>query len=80
MARAGVGRAMVRASSAVAREARSSRAGGLIASAPPLPVGAEAELPTPPVPLPGRLSNGAARFVDSEVPLELELEAMEAVA
>ena len=57
-----------------------ARAGEVIASAPPLPVGAEVELPAPPAPPPNRLSNGAPRFVDSAVPLELELEAMEAVA
>ena len=57
-----------------------TRAGQVIASAPPLRVGAEVELPAPPAPPPGRLSNGAARFVDSQVPLSLELEALEAVA
>ena len=36
------------------------------------------ELPAPPAPPPGRISNGAPRFVDSAVPLELE--ALEAVA
>ncbi len=57
-----------------------ARAGQVIASAPPLPERAEVELPAPPAPSPGRLSNGAPRFVDSAVPLELELEALEAVA
>ncbi len=57
-----------------------ARAGQVIASAPPLPQRAEVELPAPPAPSPGRLSNGAPRFVDSQVPLELELEALEAVA
>ena len=57
-----------------------TRAGQVIASAPPLPQRAEVELPAPPAPSPGRLSNGAPRFVDSQVPLELELEALEAVA
>ncbi|MXW18630.1 MAG: HNH endonuclease [Gemmatimonadetes bacterium] len=57
-----------------------TRAGQVIASAPPLPEGAGAELPAPPAPPRGGMSNGAARFVDSEVALELELEAMEAVA
>ena len=57
-----------------------TRAGEVIASPPPLPVGTKVELPTPPAPPPNRLSNGAPRFVDSAVPLELELEAMEAVA
>ena len=57
-----------------------TRAGAVIASAPPLPEGAGLELPAPPAPPPGRISNGAPRFVDSAVPLELELEALEAVA
>ena len=57
-----------------------TRAGQVIASAPPLPERAEVELPAPPARSPGRLSNGAPRFVDSQVPLELELEALEAVA
>ena len=57
-----------------------TREGQVIGSAPPLPEGTEVELPAPPPPPPGRLSNGAPRFVDSAVPLELELEALEAVA
>ena len=57
-----------------------TRDGQVIAGAPPLAKGAEAELPTPPAPPPGRLSNGAPRFADSQVPLPLELEALEAVA
>ena len=58
-----------------------TRAGEVIASAPPpLRVGAEVELPEPPPPPPNRLSNGAPRFVDSAVPLSLELAALEAVA
>ena len=57
-----------------------TRAGQVIASAPPLPERVGVELPAPPAPSPGRLSNGAPRFVDSQVPLSLELEALEAVA
>jgi len=38
------------------------------------------KLPEPPTPPPDRLSNGAPRFVDSAVPLPLELEALEATA
>ena len=56
-----------------------TRAGQVIGSAPPLP-GTVRKLPTPPPPPPDRLSNGAPRFVDSAVPLSLELEALEAVA
>ena len=54
-----------------------ARSGQVIGSAPHLP-GAVRKLPTPPPP--DRLSNGAPRFVDSAVPLSLELEALEAVA
>ena len=57
-----------------------TRAGQVIGSAPPLPERAEVELPATPTPPPDRLSNGAPRFVDSQVPLELELAALEAVA
>ena len=56
-----------------------TRAGQVIGSAPPLPATVR-KLPTPPAPPPDRLSNGAPRFVDSAVPLSLELEALEAVA
>ena len=58
-----------------------TREGQVIASAPP-PLAEEvaAELPSAPAPPPGRLSNGAPPFVDSAVPLPLELEALEAVA
>ena len=56
-----------------------TRAGQVIGSAPPLP-GMVRKLPKPPAPPPDRLSNGAPRFVDSAVPLSLELEALEAVA
>ena len=38
------------------------------------------KLPEPPPPPPNRLSNGAPRFVDSVVPLSLELAALEALA
>ena len=57
-----------------------TREGRVIASAPPLAEGVADELPTPPVPPDDRLTNGAPRFADSEVPLSLELEALEAVA
>ncbi len=56
-----------------------TRAGQVIGSAPPLPEQSR-KLPQPPAPPPDRLSNGAPRFVDTEVPLSLELEALEAVA
>ncbi len=56
-----------------------NRGGQVIGSAPPLPAAA-GELPEPPPSAAGRLSNGAPRFVDSAVPLPLELEALEAVA
>ena len=56
-----------------------TRAGQVIGSAPPLPAEVR-KLPTPPAPPPDRLSNGAPRFVDSAVPLSLELAALEAVA
>ncbi|MDE2793852.1 MAG: hypothetical protein OXL34_03445, partial [Gemmatimonadota bacterium] len=56
-----------------------TRAGQAIGGAPPLPEVA-GKLPEPPSPSLGRLSNGAPRFVDSAVPLALELEALEAVA
>ena len=56
-----------------------TRAGPAIGSAPPLPETVR-KLPPPPAPPPNRLSNGAPRFVDAEVPLSLELEALEAVA
>ena len=57
-----------------------TREGQVIAGAPPLAEEVAAVLPTAPVPPPGRLSNGAPPFVDSAVPLPLELEALEAVA
>ena len=57
-----------------------TRAGKVIASAPPLPEVAEVGLPAPPALPSARLSNGAPQFADSQVPLELELEALEAVA
>ena len=60
-----------------------TRAGQVLASAPPVEecaaaseCAAAAELPTPPAPPANRLSNSAPRFVDSEVPLPLELEAV----
>ena len=56
-----------------------TRAGQVIGSAPPPPEQSR-KLPQPPAPPPDRLSNGAPRFVDAEVPLSLELEALEAVA
>ncbi|MDE2796254.1 MAG: HNH endonuclease signature motif containing protein, partial [Gemmatimonadota bacterium] len=56
-----------------------TRAGRVIGSAPPMPEAVE-KLPEPPSPPLDRLSNGAPRFVDSQVPLELELAALEAVA
>ncbi|MDE2975723.1 MAG: DUF222 domain-containing protein [Gemmatimonadota bacterium] len=56
-----------------------TRAGQVLGTAPPLPEVAR-QLPEPPPPPPDRLSNGAPRFVDSAVPLSLELEALEAVA
>ena len=56
-----------------------TRAGQMLGSAPPLPEAA-GNLPEPPPPPPDRLSNGAPRFVDSAVPLSLELAALEAVA
>ena len=56
-----------------------TRAGQVIGSAPPLQAEVR-QLPTPPPPPPDRLSNGAPRFVDSAVPLSLELAALEAVA
>ena len=56
-----------------------TREGAMLGSAPPLPE-VTRQLPEPPPPPPDRLSNGAPRFVDSAVPLPLELEALEAVA
>ncbi len=56
-----------------------TRAGQVLGTAPPLPEVIR-QLPEPPPPPPDRLSNGAPRFVDSAVPLSLELEALEAVA
>ncbi len=56
-----------------------TRAGQVLGSAPPLPEAA-GNLPEPPPPPLDRLSNGAPRFVDSAVPLSLELAALEAVA
>ena len=56
-----------------------TREGQVLGSAPPLPEVA-GQLPEPPPPTPNRLSNGAPRFVDSAVPLPLELAALEAVA
>ncbi len=52
-----------------------TRAGQVLGTAPPLPEVAR-QLPEPPPPPPDRLSNGAPRFVDSAVPLSLELEAV----
>ena len=57
-----------------------TREGQVIASAPPLAEEVAEELPVAPAPPPGRLTNGAPRFADSQVPLPLELEALEAVA
>ena len=56
-----------------------TRKGQVIGSAPPSPE-AVRKLPPPPALPPDRMSNGAPRFVDSAVPLSLELEALEAVA
>ena len=56
-----------------------TRAGRVIGGAPPLPEAA-GKLPEPPAPPRGQLSYGAPRFTDSQVPLELELTALEAVA
>ncbi|MYB99037.1 MAG: DUF222 domain-containing protein, partial [Gemmatimonadetes bacterium] len=54
-----------------------TRAGAVLGGSPPLPE-VTRKLPEPPPP--NRLSNGAPRFVDSAVPLSLELAALEAVA
>ena len=54
-----------------------TREGAALGGSPPLPEVA-GKLPEPPPP--GRLSNGVPRFVDSGVPLPLELAALEAVA
>ena len=51
----------------------------MLGGSPPLPE-VTRKLPEPPAPPPNRLSNGAPRFVDSAVPLPLELAALEAVA
>ena len=56
-----------------------TREGVVIGGSPPLPE-VTRQLPEPPPPPPNRLSNGAPRFVDSAVPLSLELAALEAVA
>ena len=56
-----------------------TREGAVMGSAPPLPE-VTRQLLEPPSPPPNRLSNGAPRFVDSAVPLSLELAALEAVA
>ena len=56
-----------------------TRAGAVLGGSPPLPE-ITRKLPEPPSPPPNRLSNGAPRFVDSAVPLPLELAALEAVA
>ncbi len=55
-----------------------TREGAVIGGSPPLPEVIR-KLPEPPSPPPDRLSNGAPRFVDSAVPLSLELAALEAV-
>ncbi|MDE2874971.1 MAG: DUF222 domain-containing protein [Gemmatimonadota bacterium] len=55
-----------------------TRQGQVIGGSPPLPE-VTRTLPEPPAPPPDRLSNGAPRFVDSAVPLPLELEALEAM-
>ncbi|MDE2985876.1 MAG: DUF222 domain-containing protein, partial [Gemmatimonadota bacterium] len=55
-----------------------TRKGAVLGGSPPLPE-VTRKLPEPPAPPPNRLSNGAPRFVDSAVPLPLELEALEAV-
>ena len=56
-----------------------TREGAVLGGSPPLPE-VTRQLPEPPPPPPNRLSNGAPRFVDSAVPLSLELAALEAVA
>ena len=55
-----------------------TRAGQVIGGSPPLPEVIR-QLPEPPSPPPNRLTNGAPCFVDSAVPLSLELAALEAV-
>ncbi|MDE2873832.1 MAG: hypothetical protein OXQ93_00220, partial [Gemmatimonadota bacterium] len=55
-----------------------TRTGQVLGGSPPLPE-VTRQLPEPPPPPPDRLSNGAPRFVDSAVPLPLELAALEAV-
>ena len=57
-----------------------TREGQVIGGSPPLPEVTRTLLPEPPPPPPDRLSNGAPRFVDSAIPLPLELAALEAVA
>ncbi|MYH53383.1 MAG: HNH endonuclease, partial [Gemmatimonadetes bacterium] len=57
-----------------------TREGAVLGGSPPLPEVVEAELPASPATPRGGLSNGAPRFVDSAVPLALELAALEAVA
>ena len=54
-----------------------TRAGAVLGGSPPLPE-VTRQLSEPPPPPPDRLSNGAPRFVDSAVPLSLELAALEA--
>ena len=56
-----------------------TREGAVLGGSPPSPE-VTRQLPEPPPPPPNRLSNGAPRFVDSAVPLPLELAALEAVA
>ncbi|MDE2875587.1 MAG: hypothetical protein OXU69_01710 [Gemmatimonadota bacterium] len=56
-----------------------TRKGAVLGGSPPLPEVIRI-LPEPPAPPPDRLSNGAPRFVDSAVPLPLELAALEAGA
>ncbi|MDE2983701.1 MAG: DUF222 domain-containing protein [Gemmatimonadota bacterium] len=56
-----------------------TREGAVLGGSPPLPEVIR-KLPEPPAPPPNRLSNGAPRFDDSAVPLELELAALEALA
>ena len=56
-----------------------TREGQVIGGSPPLPE-VTRKLPEPPSPPPNRLTNGAPPFVDSALPLPLELQALEAVA
>ena len=56
-----------------------TREGAVLGGSPPLPE-VTRKLPEPPSPPPNRLTNGAPPFVDSAVPLPLELAALEAMA